>query len=117
MLYLPKGYRLKVDFKFYSTERPSLFFISPNQFLHIDSFGMQPGHLIFYNRDFYCIQIHDEEVACDGLLFNNINNMPMTSLAEEEASFINYLFTQIEDEFEVNESSQEEMLRSYFCSH
>ncbi|MHA4844772.1 helix-turn-helix domain-containing protein [Flavitalea antarctica] len=113
VLYLPKGYRLKVDFKFYSTERPSLFFISPNQFLHIDSFGIQPGHLIFYNRDFYCIQIHDEEVACDGLLFNNINNMPMTSLAEEEASFINYLFTQIEDEFEVNESSQEEMLRTY----
>ena len=30
VLYLPKGYRLKVDFKFYSTERPSLFFISPN---------------------------------------------------------------------------------------
>jgi AraC-like DNA-binding protein len=113
ILYLPKGYRLKVDFKFYSTERPSLFFISPNQFLQIESFGTGPGHLIFYNRDFYCIQIHDEEVACDGLLFNNINNMPMTSVAEEEAAFINYLFKQIEEEFEVTESSQEEMLRTY----
>ena len=113
VLYLPKGYRLKVDFKIYSTERPSLFFISPNQFLQIESFGTVPGHLIFYNRDFYCIQIHDEEVACDGLLFNNINNMPMTSVAEEEAAFINYLFKQIEEEFEVAESSQEEMLRTY----
>jgi hypothetical protein len=54
------------------------------------------------------------KVACDGLLFNNIHNMPMTSVAEQEAAFINYLFTQIEDEFEVNESSQEEMLRTYF---
>ena len=113
VFYLPKGYRLKVDFKFYSTEGPSLFFISPNQFLQIEIFGTAPGHLIFYNRDFYCIQIHDDEVACDGLLFNNINNMPMTSVAEEEAAFINYLFTQMEDEFEVNESSQEEMLRTY----
>ena len=113
VLYLPKGYRLKVDFKFYSTERPSLFFISPNQFLQIENFGTERGHLIFYNRDFYCIQIHDEEVACDGLLFNNINNMPMTSVAEEDAAFINYLFTQIEEEFEVIESSQEEMIRTY----
>ena len=113
VLYLPKGYRLKVDFKFYSTERPSLFFVSPNQFLQIEDFGMEPGHLIFYNRDFYCIQIHDDEVACDGLLFNNIHNMPMISIAEEEAAFINYLFTQIKEEFELNESSQEEMLRTY----
>ena len=113
VLYLPKGYRLKVDFKFYSTERPSLFFISPNQFLKIENFGIEPGHFIFYNRNFYCIQIHDEEVACDGLLFSNINNMPMTSVAEEEAVFINYLFKQIEDELDVVESSQEEMIRTY----
>ena len=113
IVYLPKGYRLKVDFTTYTTENPSLFFISPNQILHIEKPGLESGYLLFYNRDFYCIQIHDEEVACDGLLFNNINNMPMTFLAEEEAAFINFLFAQIEDEFELNESSHEEMIRTY----
>jgi AraC-like DNA-binding protein len=113
IVYLPKGYVVKVDFAVYSSTCPSLFFISPNQVMHLETVGQEPGYLIFYNRDFYCIQIHDEEVACDGLLFNNSRNMPMTELAEAEATFINYLVAQIEDEFEINESSQEEMIRTY----
>ena len=113
IVYLPKGYVVKVDFAVYSSTCPSLYFISPNQVMQLETIGEEPGYLIFYNRDFYCIQIHDEEVACDGLLFNNSRNMPMTELAETEATFINYLIAQIEDEFEINESSQEEMIRTY----
>jgi AraC-like DNA-binding protein len=112
-MYLPKGCKIKVDFNIYHTEGPALFFISPNQVLSIEDMCSESGYFIFYNRDFYCIQIHDEEVACDGLLFNNINNMPMTAVPEQEATFINHLFTQIESEFKFKDSSQEEMLRTY----
>ena len=113
VLYLNEGFEIKVDFKIYSTDGPTLFFISPNQVLSIDQLGGQPGLLVFYNRDFYCIQLHDEEVACDGLLFNNINNMPMTTIPEQDASFIEYLFSRILDEFELRDSSLEEMIRTY----
>ncbi len=58
----------------------------------------ESGYFIFYNMDFYCIQIHDEEVACDGLLFNNIHNIPMTV---------------VPNEFTLKDSSQEEMIRTY----
>jgi len=112
-LYLPKGCKVKVDFNSYDTEAPTLFFIGPNQFLNIEVLCSGKGYLIFYNRDFYCIQIHDEEVACDGLLFNNIYNMPMTAIPDHEAVFVEYLFSQIEHEFELNDSSQEEMIRTY----
>ncbi|PZR26449.1 MAG: AraC family transcriptional regulator [Citrobacter freundii] len=113
VLYLPTGGRIKVDFDRYETEDAALFFISPNQVLCAEQVGAAPGYLIFYNRDFYCIQLHDEEVACDGLLFNNINNMPMTKVTTEERVFINYLFAQLESEFRLKESSHEEMLRTY----
>jgi AraC-like DNA-binding protein len=113
VLYLSKGCSIKVDFTIYSTEGPSLFFISPNQIFRIEDLCSESGHLIFYNRDFYCIQIHDEEVACDGLLFNNIKNMPMTAIPDQQAAYINSLFAQIEDEFGVQDSSQEEMIRTY----
>lgn len=113
VLYLNKGFEIKVDFNVYSTTGPTLFFIGPNQVLNIQKVGEQPGRLIFYNRDFYCIQLHDEEVACDGLLFNNINNMPMTVIPEQDASFIEYLFSRIEDEFELKDGSLEEMIRTY----
>jgi len=113
VLYLPAGCKIKVDFGVYSTSCYSLFFISPNQVLTIEEMGEQAGFFIFYNSDFYCIQIHDEEVACDGLLFNNIHNMPMTTVPQNESAFIDYLFVRMEDEFVLKDSSQEEMIRTY----
>lgn len=113
ILYLPKGYKLKIDFNTFTTKQSTLFFISPNQFLQINHSGSDSGHFIFYNRDFYCIQIHDEEVACDGLLFNNIANMPMTTVAKEEDTHIEYFFKQIKSEFNLNDTAQEEMIRTY----
>ncbi|UUF13101.1 MULTISPECIES: AraC family transcriptional regulator [Flavobacterium] len=113
VLYVSKGCKVKVDFKVYDTSVPSLFFISPNQVLSIEELCDEPGQLIFYNQDFYCIQLHDDEVACDGLLYNNIHNMPMTAVPKEASMYINSLFLQIEDEFKMKDCSQEEMLRTY----
>ena len=113
VLYLSEGFEIKVDFNIYNTSGPTLFFISPNQVLSVGKLGEQSGRLVFYNRDFYCIQLHDEEVACDGLLFNNINNMPMTVIPGQDATFIEYLFSRMEDEFELKDGSLEEMIRTY----
>lgn len=113
IFYLPKGYEITVDFGKHEIAKPSLLFVAPNQFLRIDKVGNESGHLIFYNRDFYCIEIHDAEVACDGLLFNNIQNMPLVAITESDNAFIGYLFSQMEDEFRLNDVSLEEMIRTY----
>lgn len=113
ILYLPKGCKIKVDFDYYSTSGQTLFFISPNKSLNIERLSIERGYLLYYNSDFYCIQIHDDEVACDGLLFNNVNNMPMTLVPQHEVAFVNYLISSIEDEFELKDYSQEEMIRTY----
>lgn len=113
VLYLPEGYTIRVDFEVYETTGAALFFVAPNQRLSIERAGELAGYFIFYNQDFYCIQLHDDEVACDGLLFNNIHNMPMTVVPPSEVSFIDYLFSQLQDEFRLKESSHEEMLRTY----
>ncbi|RYG01596.1 MAG: helix-turn-helix domain-containing protein, partial [Chitinophagaceae bacterium] len=91
----------------------SLLFISPNQHLELKKTGVGPAFFIFYNQDFYCIQIHDKEVACDGLLFNNVHNMPLVKLDETEVPFFDYLFRQMTDEFGLNDASLEEMIRTY----
>jgi len=112
-LYAPKGSEIRVDFNSYTTRQPTLFFISPNQYLEVIGVGEGVGFFIFYNRDFYCIQIHDEEVACDGLLFNNVHNMPMITVAKEDVGFIEHLFGQMENEYHLADTSQEEMIRTY----
>ena len=113
VLFLSKGYELEVDLTRYTVKQPSLFFISPNQYLRVTKPGIEEGYFIFYNRDFYCIQIHDEEVACDGLLFNNIHNMPMVALDKNEIPFFTYIFGQMTDEFGLSDTSLEEMIRTY----
>ncbi|MFH7015456.1 helix-turn-helix domain-containing protein [Flavobacterium sp. FlaQc-47] len=113
VLYLPENYLVTIDFKQYQTSSPSLFFINSNQYLQIDKEGKKQGYFMYYNRDFYCVQIHDAEVACDGLLFNNIFEMPMTALPEKDVLFIESIYTQIQEEFDLPDSSQEEMIRTY----
>jgi AraC family transcriptional activator of pobA len=113
ILYLPAAYSLTVDFNQFHTTRHSLFFINSNQYIQLQAAGPAPGFLIYYNRDFYCIQIHDEEVACDGLLFNNVYQMPMTELSGLDSQLIDQAFGQIQQELTGQESAHEEMIRTY----
>jgi AraC family transcriptional activator of pobA len=113
ILYLPAGYKLKVDFRQFTTTTASLFFINSNQYLELEKAGSKQGYLIYYNRDFYCVQIHDEEVACDGLLFNNIYGMPMAILSPKEDPIISGILDSIIEELSNLESSREEMIRIY----
>ena len=113
VLFLTEGFELQVDLTHYTVKQPSLFFVSPNQHLHLKKPGSGQGHFVFYNRDFYCIQIHDEEVACDGLLFNNIHNMPLVVLEIDEIPFFTSIFGQMAEEFGLEDVSREEMIRTY----
>src|SRR5690606_41341025 len=113
VLFLSPGYRLQVDLTTYSIDRPSLLFVSPNQHLQIEQIGPEAAYLIFYNRDFYCIQIHDDEVACDGLLFNNIHNMPIVRLDEGTVPFFSYIFGQITTEFALQRSEERRVGEEY----
>jgi len=113
VLYVPSGYSVVVDFKEYVTESPSLFFINSNQYFRIQGVGGKKGYLIYYNRDFYCVQIHDAEVACDGLLFNNLSNMPMTRLKADDMVRVDNIFGALREELNEEQGQQEEMLRIY----
>lgn len=111
ILYIPEGYELTVDFSHYKTEQPSLFFLT-NQHLQVEK-GVKESNLLYYNRDFYCIQIHDKEVACDELLFHNVFEIPFVILDEKENTVIKNIFRSIKQELEWKDSSAEEMIRTY----
>lgn len=112
ILLVPAGYELTVDFNHYKTEAPTLFFLT-YQYFDIKNGSAEAASLLYYNRDFYCIQIHDKEVACDGLLFHNIFEIPKVDLDDSETIIIKNLFKNIQEELEWKESSSEEMIRTY----
>jgi AraC-like DNA-binding protein len=113
IMYLHRGCKLTVDFSTYVTDQSALFFVAPNQRLKIKHCGSEANYLIFYNQDFYCIEIHDKEVACNGLLFNNVNNVPVVNIPNDDTQFVDHLILQIKREFDLNDTSLEEMVRTY----
>jgi len=111
IMFIPASYEMSVDFNYFEITQPSLFFLT-NQHVKIIK-AQEKAKLLYYNRDFYCIQIHDKEVACDGLLFHNIFEIPFVELDNEENIIIQQLFQNIEHELESRDSSAEEMIRTY----
>ena len=64
-----------------------------------------------FNREFYCIVDHDQEVSCSGLLFYGTKDTPRVLLDEIEAPKFELLLKVFEDEFKEGDNLQGEMLR------
>lgn len=64
-----------------------------------------------FNREFYCIKDHDQEVSCVGLLFFGNVHIPILSLDKNEQRKLNTLREVFIDELETKDNIQVEMLR------
>jgi AraC-like DNA-binding protein len=102
-----------IDFESYSFNESVLFFLSPGQVFSVDSEKIKEAYKLTFVRDFYCIQIHDKEVSCNGVLFNNIYETPFVKPNGDEANKLNFILESLIDEFSVNETAQYDMLQSY----
>jgi AraC-like DNA-binding protein len=110
VIFLKKGAEIMVDFKDYRLEEDALFFVNGGQWYQMKDECCH-GSMLYYNRDFYCVEIHDKEVACDGILFHNLYEIPVVNLSPEQSVVIEQLFKQIHSELIAEDSSLEEMLR------
>jgi len=64
-----------------------------------------------FNREFYCIKDHDQEVSCVGMLFFGNTNIPIISLNKKEQQKFKILHEVFIDELETEDNIQAEMLR------
>lgn len=109
IVFLRAGAKITIDFNEYKLEQDALFFINPGQYHSFSETCC--GTMIYYNRDFYCVEIHDKEVACDGILFHNVYEIPVIFIKGEESAGMQKILTEIKAEFQSDESGMEEMLR------
>lgn len=109
ILFLEAGAEVMVDFQEYTLEQDALFFIKDGQWYKFSG----KGTLLYYNRDFYCVQIHDKEVACDGLLYNNVYDIPVVFLDAVTSAQARQLLQEIKNEAISEESNMEEMIRIF----
>jgi len=102
-----------IDFKVYDFEDNVLFFLSPGQVFTVDSEKIKTAYKLTFARDFYCIQTHDKEVACNGILFNNIYETPFVQPSKIDTQKLQFILESLIEEFQQKETAQYDMLQAY----
>lgn len=112
LLFEGKGI-LTIDFIDYEFEGKTILFTSPYQHF---KFGTDQSFMIKkvdFHGDFYCIEYHKKEVACNGLLFNNIYSRPFITLSQEDYEELKHLTCKLAQEIEISNQYSEPILKAY----
>lgn len=98
------GYRMHL-------EKDQLVFCTPLNVIEIP--GDDDGLIaLLFNREFYCIRDHDQEVSCNGFLFFGSSHPTTIQLEGQEKESFKLMFSFFKEEFETNDHVQGEMLRT-----
>ncbi|MCX2679014.1 helix-turn-helix domain-containing protein [Galbibacter sp. EGI 63066] len=103
---------LRTGFSEFSFEQNSMFSFAPYQPFMIQAAHCE-GIAIFFHSDFFCIHKHQTEVTCNGVLFNNIYQLPIFYI--DELTKANFQDIVEKMKIEINNAgiAQYEMLISY----
>ena len=114
LIWVKKGKgKVKADFAEHHFEENSLLAFSPYQPFMICTAENIEGVAIHFHPDFYCIHMHQKEVSCNGVLFNNIYQPPFTQISESATDTFNMVIEQMKNEMQNAGIAQYELLISY----
>jgi len=102
-----------VDTNEFSVKGSGVFFLSPGQVFCVKNEKVKSAYQIEFDGDFYCIESHGKEIACNGLLFNNVHRSSVISVKPEEKEIFQSLINQMIAELENKGRSHKELLVSY----
>ncbi|HCW07811.1 MAG TPA: AraC family transcriptional regulator [Cytophagales bacterium] len=105
--------KLKADFSEHEVRKNYLLAFSPYQPFMISAAKELEGIIVNFHPDFFCIIKHHKEVACNGVLFNNIYQPPFTVMPPEESTRLQSIVEQMKVEMKNAELAQYELLISY----
>jgi len=113
ILFISEGQGIyQADFASFEFAAPALLFSTPQQTIHIKEIKPLTYTTLQFHGDFYCIEYHRNEVACNGLLFNNIYLEPSIKLNAVQQQLYYQLIDQIIDEMQ-QQLPSEIVLRAY----
>lgn len=105
--------KLEADFSEYQFEENALMCFSVYQPFVIHPEGAFKGVLINFHPDFFCIHKHQQEVACNGVLFNNIYEPPLMQLDRTEMDELLSIVVKLKVEMQNPALAQYELMVAY----
>ena len=114
LIWVKKGTGMvKADFAEYAFKENILLSFSPYQPFILNVNDEISGLVINFHPDFFCIHKHHKEVACNGVLFNNIYSPPFVQVDEKAKTNFEMVIDQLETEMQNPALAQYELLISY----
>jgi len=114
LIWVQKGNgKVKVDFSEYDFTENQLLAFAPYQPFMLTTIAQIKGVVIHFHPDFFCIVKHHDEVACNGVLFNNIYEPPYVMVDEIAKATFSMVVEQMEVEMQNPALAQYELLVSY----
>lgn len=101
---------ITIDSQPYSIDRDCLIFIT--SFHTIQKLAFEKLRVIQFNKPFYCVENHDSDVGCKGLLFFGASTVPKIQIAKENLRQFDLLWKILEMEIEQRDDYSLEMLKS-----
>jgi len=105
--------KLETDFSVLDFESNVLMCFTPYQPYKLKYSGRISGVALLFHSDFLCVYKHHKEIACNGVLFNDIYKSLLVSLRSEETTELEKLAIQMLTEVANTEIAQYELLVSY----
>lgn len=81
------------------------------EFHKVEIISISAARLIRFNRAFYCISDHDNEVGCKGILFFGASKSPLITIPDLELDKLETLWKMFSIEMESKDDLQHEMLQ------
>ncbi|MFT5165998.1 MAG: AraC family transcriptional activator of pobA [Saprospiraceae bacterium] len=102
--------RFMIDNEVVEIKKDCIIFLT--EFHKIDHFQFEKMNVVQFNRPFYCVEDHDSEVGCRGLLFFGASGIPKIEIPKEKKKQFNLIWEIFLMEMDEMDALKLEMLRA-----
>lgn len=92
-------------------KKNSVCFLNPGSYISLVNTLDEAHYFVEFNSAFYCLELHDKEISCNGLLFGATPEIPLLKYTKEQAQENVSILKMMLKEFEHNDNTQGDMLR------
>ncbi|WP_170157334.1 helix-turn-helix transcriptional regulator [Roseimicrobium gellanilyticum] len=100
----------RVDYADHEFESPCLLCLSTYQKAKFECGGEVSGWLLRFHANFFCIETHHHAVGCNGVLFNEVYEVPIVRLDADSLDEFRRLMLTLEQELRLQDLAQAEVL-------
>lgn len=102
-----------IDTEEYSYQANTVFTCSPFQPFMFAPHAQSKGVVLHFHPNFFCIHKHHNEIACDGILFNNVYEHPYIEIEKEDEQQLNWLIDGMKNNVCADKLATQDAILSY----